>query len=247
MRIVVPVPHLVGALALIGSVGALLWPRTTPPAPPQRTEAELEALRDVQQAIQLLALAASAPEADPADTTFGRRAAQAARAYLLKRPPGFRDDCSGYVSAIMTRAGAPMDGVVASIWDLAVEHDALHWDEVPAVGDLVFFDDTHDRDHDGEWNDALTHIGLVIDVDPEGVATFAHGGTSRGRTTGRIDVRRPSLNREDGRVVNSYVREPEPWDPAGSPYLAGELWVAWATVDPALDWLRPAEPWTDGP
>ncbi len=224
----------------VAALGLGWWARPSPEpaeAPRELTGREKQALGGVGDALRLLALASSSDGRAAEQDAFARDVARGA--HLLQRGAlgGFRDDCSGYVSAVFTWAGVAMDGRVASIWDLAVANEALHWDR-PKVGDLVFFDDTHDRDHDGRWDDELTHIGVIVSVDTDGIATFAHAGTSRGRTYGKIDVERAWMNRDaDGNVVNSYVREPDWSDPPEAVYLAGELWVAFARVDPAKDWL----------
>lgn len=173
------------------------------------------------------------PEVDP----FGQDVAIAAEEMMYDLTPGFRDDCSGFVSAVMTQAGAPMDGTVATIWALALKNGAVHYRETPEVGDLVFFDNTHDRNGNGDLDDELTHIGVVVAVAPDGTATFAHGGTSRGRVYGQINVVRYWETQDTkGRRLNSYIRDPEPWDPIETSYLAGELWVAFAKVNPDQDW-----------
>jgi hypothetical protein len=188
-----------------------------------------------------MAVASQPPIGPQVTPAYQKGVVAAAEQYLRRMAPGFRDDCSGFVSAVFTKAGAPMDGRVASIWDLAADNDALHWDG-PKVGDLVFFDDTHDRNHNGRWDDELTHIGVVLDVEDDGRAVFAHGGTSRGRVTGFIDLEQYWVHRDEHGVIrNSYIREPEGWDPADATYLAGELWVAFATVDPTYDWLGASE------
>ena len=223
----------------LGAVGLGWWASAEPEPPPAKAELsakEKQALGGVAQAFGLLAIAANDDSA-VRQQRFGAEVAEAAHLLQNGDLGGFRDDCSGYVSAVFTFVGVPMDGRVASIWDLAVANDALHWDR-PKVGDLVFFDDTHDRDHDRRWDDELTHIGVIVEVEPDGVATFAHAGTTRGRTYGKIDVERPWVNRDsNGNLVNSYVRDPEWGDPSDASYLAGELWVAFATVDPRKDWL----------
>lgn len=236
-----PYRLLLGALVATGVTLGVTGRTTAAPEPPRPpSDEEARAVTGAGRALALLALAAE-QKGPPVATEFGRRVAQAARYYLANPMPGFRDDCSGFVSAAFSRAGVPMDGRVATIWDSAVEHDALHWNAVPRVGDLVFFDETHDRNDNGRNDDELTHIGVVIDVEPDGVAVFAHAGTSRGRVTGVIDVEYPSVRRDaTGRARNSYLREPEVWDPAQTVYLAGELWVAFATVDPTEDWLTTA-------
>jgi hypothetical protein len=231
---------------MFGLLSGLGWwlvhpPEQKPESTNVVTAADATSLRSARFALGLLALAqqkvpqraGTAPITD-----FERSVAERARQFLLFRAPGFRDDCSGYASAVFSGSGVPMDGVVASLWELAERNGALHGDPVPRVGDLVFFDDTHDRNHNGRVDDPLTHVGVVIDVEPDGTAVFAHAGTSVGRTTGRINLERPWVNREASRrVVNSYLREPEAWDPPETMYLAGELWAGFATVDPKQDWL----------
>lgn len=206
--------------------------------------ADDQAVRERMAGVVAIFAMANAPvlPEEPYDATFGLRVARAARLGLTHAPWGFRDDCSGFVSSVFTAVGAPMDGHVASLWDLAIDNDALHWESVPRVGDLVFFDDTHDRNNNGRWDDDLTHIGVVIDVTPDGTAYFAHGGTSRGRVIGAINVDRFDEHEDEaGNLLNSYVRQPAWNDAPGSMYLAGELWAGFATVDPTVDWLGAGE------
>lgn len=205
------------------------------PIPMARPEAE----RRAATASLALAMVAAAERNASLLDPFQLEVAQAARGFLIRRPRGFRDDCSGFVSAVFSQVGVPMDGLVATIWDNAVDHDALHWDEVPAVGDLVFFDDTWDRNGNGRVDDALTHIAVVIDVEPDGTIVYAHSGTSRGRSVGRMNLVDPHLHEDPatGARWNDYLREPEPWDPPEAMYLSGELWVGFGRVDPSVDWL----------
>lgn len=177
------------------------------------------------------------------DEAYARRVATEARRQLGAPKQGFRDDCSGFVSAVFSAVGVPMDGVVSSIYDLAAVHGTIHWSTTPRVGDLVFFDDTHDRNGNGRWDDALTHIGLIVDVEPDGTAVYAHAGTRRGRELGRINVREPRRHRdEDGRVLNSYLREPKGEEDPIAAFLSGALWVGFASIPPELDWRTPAPP-----
>lgn len=235
---------LLGVLAL----GALVQPR--PVAPPQpRADApdpERDALvRDIGVALRLVMASQACaggdtgcqedPHPGPA-SPLQRRIAQAARRALATGTPGFRDDCSGFVSAVLTAAGVPADGDTSRFFDLALEHGTLHHDPIPQVGDLVFFDDTHDRNRDGLWNDPLSHIGVVVDVSPEGVATFAHAGLGSGRALGVLDTRHPDVTHLDGERVNTGLRNARPGDPAGSRYNAGALWVGFAHVEAGQDW-----------
>ena len=217
---------------------------TLPVSPRPRTATPVLAVEDAVELGQTRALFALAmavaqcPDGGCAgDTVFGGDLAEEARWQLEHPDLRYRDDCSGYVSAVASGIGVEMDGVVASIYELAVVHDALHWRDVPQVGDLVFFDDTHDRDHDGLWDDELTHIGIVLEVDEDGTATFGQAGLGMGRGLGKINLKYPS-----DRETNSLLRSWEPGDAADSRHLTGELWTAWGTLNPGVDWLTDPPP-----
>mgnify|MGYP000276834862 CR=1 FL=1 len=168
----------------------------------------------------------------PADSALGRRIAKAAAHYLEHRPRGFRDDCSGFVMASLDRAGVPTSGSTRTFWDHARELGTTHKRKRPSVGDLVFFDNTYDRNRNGRFDDDLTHIGIVIGVDEDDTITIAHGGTGRGRTTLTMNLRHPDVRRDDdGLVRNDYLRRRLSSDPKHFKYLAGELWRGFATVD----------------
>lgn len=248
MKIVLRPIHAVIAATLVATIayGALRTPPPTPvlaPAPPLAALTKAKERAAVVVALLLAPPAAPKTQPPPYGWTaeFGLKVARTAREGLVHPPWGFRDDCSGFISWVLTQSGVPADGHVASLFDLAVKNDALNWRTVPRPGDLVFFDDTHDRDQDADWNDELTHIGVVIDIEPDGTARFAHGGTSVGRTIGEINLRHPNDHTDkDGKIINSYVREPRADDTPDATYLAGELFAAFATVDPTLDWLGAA-------
>ena len=180
-----------------------------------------------------------AGEADEAPAKTSRRSertaqeiVEAARHYLDHRPSGFRDDCSGYVEAVFARAGLPLRGSTASIYDLAEDQGVLHHRKEPRVGDLAFFDDTYDRNHNGKRDDPLSHIAVVLEVRDDGTILLGHGGTSRGRTTLTMNLRHADeRTAADGHVLNDWLRVQRDSDPSGTAYLAGELWRAFATVD----------------
>ncbi len=153
--------------------------------------------------------------------------------YYLRHTPEVRDDCSGYVCSVLTRAGIPIEGNTASIWEMAEQLGATHRRKVPNVGDLAFFDNTYDRDGNGKADDELTHIALVIAVDAEGTITLAHGGTSAGRSTIAMNLRLPYLHATaNGEDLNGYLRAVRPHDPSGVGHLTSELFRAFATVRP---------------
>jgi hypothetical protein len=172
----------------------------------------------------------------------GARIADAARYYLDHRPRGFRDDCSGFVSAALARAGITLSGSTASLWELAREMGAIHHRKLPEPGDIAFFDDTYDRNHDGRVNDELSHVAVVLEVHADGDILLAHGGTSHGRTTLHMNLKRPSerTDAKTGDVLNDYLRRQSSSDPGGAKYLSGELWRGFATFSTSS---RPVAAW----
>ena len=100
----------------------------------------------------------------------------------------------------------------------------------PDPGDLVFFHDTYDRDHDGKLDDGLTHIALVESVDADGTIFIIHR-VSRGVMRYRMNLERPALRTDpgSGRVLNDWLRGSS----AGvSPVLTGQLFAAFGAVLP---------------
>lgn len=167
----------------------------------------------------------------PRSRETGEAIARAARHFLSHRPRGFRDDCSGLVSASLHRAGLPITGNTRSLWDGARRARAVHRRKHPHPGDVAFFDDTYDRNRNGRWDDDLTHVAVVLEVDGDGTILLAHGGTSRGRSELRMNLVESRVHVDrDGRVLNDYLRHPAAGDTDRSRYLAGELWRGFATI-----------------
>jgi hypothetical protein len=177
------------------------------------------------------------PRRRPPRDDFGRRVADAARHYLNHRlDDGFRNDCSGFVSASITRAGRPTVGSTQSLWEALDAEGRTHRRKRPEVGDLAFFDDTYDRNRDGRVNDPLTHVAVVLEVGDDGTILLAHGGTSAGHAELRMNLDAPERDRgEDGRVLNDILRRVRSTDPRGTRHLAGELWRGFATLPDAPD------------
>ena len=162
----------------------------------------------------------------------------------------YNPDCSGFVEAVyaaegirlrrILQAAAPREtSAVAAAWAAAGRWGRRWTDrgEWPAPGDLVFFDDTWDRNGNGRRDDPLTHLGVVEWVDPEGTVTFLHRG-GRGVARGHLDLTWPERARAaDGRELNSALRVRRgPGDDA--PAMAGQLFVGFGRIDPARSPVR---------
>ena len=180
------------------------------------------------------------PGPEPTVKLNAHSAQIAARARsLLDRPNrAFRDDCSGYVSSVYTAADIEMDGTVAEIYAIAEDAGLLHHHPIPTIGDLVFFDNTHDRNGNGKWDDTRTHIGVVVDVDPAGTARIAHRGSRYAIL--EMNLMHPMTQKDEaGETINSHLRRYAASD-TWSLYLASQMWTAFASIHPEVDWVGPS-------
>ncbi len=150
-----------------------------------------------------------------------------------RQPPGGLD-CSGFVIAVLEKAGyEPRRALPAEarhgtealfLW--LQRRNRIHHRKIPTVGDLVFFDNTYDRNRDGRPNDPLTHVGIVERVMPDGTVVFIHK-VKRGVLRYRMNLLRPHSRRDpaSGKPLNNYLRHG-----GGSRRLTAELFHAFGTV-----------------
>lgn len=158
----------------------------------------------------------------------------------------FTADCSGYVQAVYASSGLPFShrllalpagdgGATASIFRLIQSSGQLYHDPFLVLpGDLIFWDNTYDRNRNGRLDDPLTHVAIAERVDADGTIHYLHRG-SRGVTVGYLNLARPEQQRDEtGKPVNSGIRQRRPGDPPDARYLASQLFVAFGRFDPAL-------------
>ena len=155
----------------------------------------------------------------------------------------FGADCTGFVQAVYAAEGIPLrrlmeaaapderSGVTAAL--RAMERYGVVFaggGERPAPGDLVFWNDTWDRNGNGDADDPLTHVGLVEYV-VDGTVVFLHRG-SRDVARGVMTLDRPDARAANGLLANTPIRT-RGARPRGAPALAGELFAAFGRIDPA--------------
>jgi hypothetical protein len=141
----------------------------------------------------------------------------------------YRFDCSGLVEASLAGGGCPFTGSSAMLWDAAVARGITHRRWVPSPGDVAFFDDTYDRDGNGRLGDVLSHVAVVESVDARGTITLIHHSNT-GIVRFHMNLRRPAEADDGaGHVLNDPLRVRGRRDPAGTRYLAGELWRGFAS------------------
>ena len=126
--------------------------------------------------------------------------------------------------------GIEIAGSTENLWNQAQEEGRTHHRKRPEPGDLVFFDNTYDRNKNGRRDDPLTHVGVVIAVDRNDTVTVAHAGTSRGRTVLHLNLRDPDeLRAEDGTPRNDYLRSRTRGESDDAETLAGQLFRGFAS------------------
>jgi len=138
-------------------------------------------------------------------------------------------DCTGSILAIYARAGFALDkefaaytgGGVTRLYKSMTAKKLLT--ETPSIGDIIFWDNTYDRDEDGRIDDELTHLGMVYDVSKDGVVTYIHYDYQRGVVLAYMDLKNPAVYRtKSGQTLNTPIRiGGNARD--GKPWLSGQL------------------------
>ena len=145
-----------------------------------------------------------------------------------------RFDCSGMVEAAYARAGWDYNGGSKDLYALAKEEGLLHKKKRPYLGDIVFWDNTYDRNKNGRRDDQLTHVGVVEAVLDDDTIRVVHLG-SKGVVRIAMNLRRPSDRYDEkGDIINSYVRASR--DKKSGGVLAGELFRGFGSL-----WRLPKE------
>lgn len=124
-------------------------------------------------------------------------------------------DCTGTILTIFAHAGVFLIDLfpdysgngVARLHGIASDYGLLHNRATPEPGDLVFWDNTYDRNLDGSWNDPLTHAGIVLAVDEAGTVEYVHHNYRRGIVTARMNLAAPEVYQDAaGGELNSPMR-----------------------------------------
>ncbi|HWE25970.1 MAG TPA: NlpC/P60 family protein [Myxococcales bacterium] len=209
-----------------------------PPVPntPQVVSTPITAssLSPPTEAAPVAPLAAPRPAAppDPID-----RVLNSARARLGTRGAKAGIDCSTYVRTAYLAAGIdlysgalPRDNGVQAIHRYVRKHGRLQRARLPARGDLVFFDNSYDRNRNRLLDDPLTHVGIVEDVLADRTVLVLHA-TNHGIVREPMNLRRPhALSDASGQVINAALRRKTAYDTPRTPHLMSELFAGYGTV-----------------
>jgi len=155
---------------------------------------------------------------------------------LVIRGRRFNMDCTGTVLAIYWYAGVDLardfdkheGNGVTRLYRSLESQELIYRTLLPAPGDVIFWDNTYDRNQDGRWNDPLTHVGMVIEAHDDGSVAYVHLNYHKGIVIEHMNLRDPEVNqklvRGEIQVVNSPMRLQEQGKPHPSKWLSGQLY-----------------------
>jgi hypothetical protein len=131
----------------------------------------------------------------------------------------FNPDCTGAVFAIYHAAGIDLAGSIApyrgasgveKLYNMLKENGLLHASRRPKPGDLIFWDNTYDRNGDGRENDRLTHVGMIVKADSSGNLFYIHYHYKKGIVIESMNLAKRNIysevkNRQEI-IINSPMR-----------------------------------------
>ena len=178
---------------------------------------------------------------DPSVVALRTKLVEGARAVLGKREliirgRSFCMDCTGTVLAIYWYAGIDLaqdfpkikgDGV-SRVYQTLERRGLLYSTAHPLSGDIIFWDDTYDQEDSEGRPNPLSHMGMVVSVDPAGTICYVHYHIRRGITIDSMNLENPNVESriENGslKVINSPLRLAIPGQPHPARWLAGQLY-----------------------
>lgn len=96
-------------------------------------------------------------------------------------------------------------------------------------GDIVFFDNTYDRNRDRKVNDPLTHIGIIQRIYPDQTIEFLHH-MQGGIQTGYLNLKNPDRHQMGDRAINTFLRRRTRGDKKGTRYMASHLFASFGSL-----------------
>ena len=150
------------------------------------------------------------------------------RNYLTINGHRFKMDCSGVVRAIYFKAGIDLakdfnkykGGGTQRIHEILRSKGLIYRPTVPVPGDILFWDNTYDANHNGRSDDTLSHIGMVVSSDKRsGNVVYVHHHEKKGIVFEKMNLLHP--NDPD---YNAIMRSQRARKLPGNKYLASHLY-----------------------
>lgn len=137
-------------------------------------------------------------------------------------------DCSGVIRAIYFKAGIDLaqdfnkykGGGTQRIHETLRSKGLIYRPTVPVPGDILFWDNTYDANHNGRSDDILSHIGMVVSSDKKyGNVVYVHHHEKKG-----IIFETMNLFHPDDPKYNAVMRSQRAKKLPGNKYLASQLY-----------------------
>ena len=154
----------------------------------------------------------------------------------------FAFDCTGTVLAAYYLAGYdlrkdfarfPGNGV-SRLYKMAESKGLLSNSSSTLPGDVLFWDNTYDRNKDGKMNDELTHTGIVVRIGEDGTVYYLHHHVTRGIVIEAMNLDRPDVYEvtRNGKteLMNSPIRIREAGKARPEKWLSGQLYNAYGRL-----------------
>lgn len=150
------------------------------------------------------------------------------RNYLTINGHRFKMDCSGVIRAIYFKAGIDLaqdfnkykGGGTMRIHETLRSKGLIYRPTVPVPGDILFWDNTYDANHNGRSDDMLSHIGMVVSSDKKtGNVVYVHHHEKRGIVFEKMNLLHPNDPN-----YNAVMRSQRARKLPGNKYLASHLY-----------------------
>ena len=150
------------------------------------------------------------------------------RNYLTINGTRFRMDCSGVIRAIYYKAGIDLaqdfnkyrGGGTQRIHETLRTRGLIYRPTVPVPGDILFWDNTYDANHNGQSDDMLSHIGMVVSSDKKsGKVVYVHHHEKKGIVFEKMNLLHP-----DDPAYNAVMRSQRARKLPGNKYLTSHLY-----------------------
>ena len=96
---------------------------------------------------------------------------------------------------------------IGDLYQYAFKQKLVYQTTRPAIGDLVFFHNTFDRNRDGRWNDWHTLVGIVESIDDNDTISILIYTTKIEKI--ELNLKYPELKTRKGQTLNTQIRPDE--------------------------------------
>ena len=148
----------------------------------------------------------------------------------------FALDCTGVVLAIYYYAGLDLardfpkysGNGVTRLYKSLEQQKLLYNTNLPETGDIIFWDNTYDRNEDGRSNDPLTHVAMVVASKKDGTIKYIHHNYRKGIIIEYMNLLNPDvfqkLDAGEMRIINSPMRMRTPGKSHAEKWLSSQLY-----------------------